>query len=307
MAEKRQLIAWLLGNYLDGWADLIEGMGAKAESVKNAVVKQLTDREMPEIKVEEVTIREGIFSSLVREYNITATFPGARTTIFIQKHGKDLFASWRSFVRPTLNWTLLLIFLIISFFTALLINGFRWLYGVYLMTKLIISSQDTSPVIQALGHIVLYGALIFVVGICLVGLFGVIKKKSFATYLNIWVFVILFVASFAIVGFIELIHFYSIYKQTYGLLSLPFTGVFFTTFYIFLGYIFLAMLVGLIFRRSPLVFLFREPSIFDAEDITAMNLSVHKSMLRALDQEGIDSSKLRLKGEFKGGRRQDIL
>jgi hypothetical protein len=67
------------------------------------------------------------------------------------------------------------------------------------------------------------------------------------------------------------------------------------------------MLVGIIFRRSPLVFLFREPSIFDADDITAMNLSVHKSMLRALDQEGIDSSKLRLKGEFKGGRRQDTI
>jgi hypothetical protein len=230
MAEKRQLIAWLLGNYLDGWADLIEGMGAKAESVKNAVVKQLTDRELPEIQIEEVTIREGILSSLVREYNITTTFPGARTTIFIQKHGKDLFASWRSFIRPTLNWTLMLIYFIISLFPSLFINVIRWLYGVYTITKMIISTQNSNPVTQALGHLILYGGLIFLAGICLVGLLGVLNNKRFASYLNIWGFVISFVVIYSIVGLIEFSHVYPLFKQSFGLVAMPFVGIFLQLF-----------------------------------------------------------------------------
>ena len=56
---------------------------------------------------------------------------------------------------------------------------------------------------------------------------------------------------------------------------------------------------------KPLIL--KEPSLFDAEDITAMNLSIHKSLLRALDQGGIDSSRLRLKGEFHSGRRRDTV
>ena len=33
-----------------------------------------------------------------------------------------------------------------------------------------------------------------------------------------------------------------------------------------------------------------------------MNISVHKTILRVLDEVGIGTSKLRLKGQFKGGR-----
>jgi len=56
-----------------------------------------------------------------------------------------------------------------------------------------------------------------------------------------------------------------------------------------------------------LAYFFIEPNVFDAEDITAMSLSVHKSVLRALDSAGIDSSKLRLKQDFKGGRRDQVV
>jgi hypothetical protein len=38
-----------------------------------------------------------------------------------------------------------------------------------------------------------------------------------------------------------------------------------------------------------------------------MSFSVHKSMLRALDSEGVDISKLRIKEKFTGGRKgEDI-
>ena len=46
-----------------------------------------------------------------------------------------------------------------------------------------------------------------------------------------------------------------------------------------------------------------EPNLFDADDITAMSLTAHKSLLRAMDSSGIDMSKLRLKQDFQGGRR----
>lgn len=47
--------------------------------------------------------------------------------------------------------------------------------------------------------------------------------------------------------------------------------------------------------------------MFDAEDITAMGLSVHKTIIRCLDTAGIDISKLRLKRDFKGGRRDETV
>jgi hypothetical protein len=66
-----------------------------------------------------------------------------------------------------------------------------------------------------------------------------------------------------------------------------------------------AIVIGVIsrlIRGNFMAFFFIEPNIFDAEDITAMSLSTHKSILRALDTTGIDITKLRLKRDFKGGR-----
>ena len=43
-------------------------------------------------------------------------------------------------------------------------------------------------------------------------------------------------------------------------------------------------------------------SVFDADDAIAMSLSVHKSLLHALDQVGIDTSQLHLHNETTQGR-----
>jgi len=66
-------------------------------------------------------------------------------------------------------------------------------------------------------------------------------------------------------------------------------------------------LAGRILKGDWLGYVFIQPNVFDAEDITAMSLSAHKSLLRALDETGIDVTKLRLKSEFKGGRRGEIV
>lgn len=55
-------------------------------------------------------------------------------------------------------------------------------------------------------------------------------------------------------------------------------------------------------KGNAITFFLIEPSVFDADDIAAMSLSVHKSILKALDKIGIDTSHLRLKQQFKRGR-----
>jgi hypothetical protein len=60
-------------------------------------------------------------------------------------------------------------------------------------------------------------------------------------------------------------------------------------------------------RRNFFRYFYVEPNLFDADDITAMSLSAHKSLIRALDKAGIDASKLRLKQSFKGGRWEEEL
>jgi hypothetical protein len=71
------------------------------------------------------------------------------------------------------------------------------------------------------------------------------------------------------------------------------------------GLIVLLFIIGLLFKKSALYFITIQPNLFDAEDIAAMSLSVHRSVLRALDNTGIDTSKLRLKSKFTGGRRNE--
>jgi hypothetical protein len=52
---------------------------------------------------------------------------------------------------------------------------------------------------------------------------------------------------------------------------------------------------------SPMAIFYVRASLFNQEDWLAMNMAVHKSMLQALDKEGIDLSTLRLKQQFNPG------
>ena len=64
---------------------------------------------------------------------------------------------------------------------------------------------------------------------------------------------------------------------------------------------------GLILKRNPLAFFRKELDAFDADDITAMTLAVHKSLLQAIDAVGIDIHLLRVKEQFRGGRRDRLI
>ena len=121
MNSMKKITTSLLGTYLDGWADLIEGMGSKSEAVKDGLILQLKERNMPDVAVEEVTAKPGVFVSDYRNYTITTTFPGATTTIFVGAHGQDLYTSWRTYLQPPVNWKLLKFVAILI--TALVLLG----------------------------------------------------------------------------------------------------------------------------------------------------------------------------------------
>jgi hypothetical protein len=46
----------------------------------------------------------------------------------------------------------------------------------------------------------------------------------------------------------------------------------------------------------------RQPTLFDIDDITAMSITVHKSLLSALETVGIEKDLLRLKQDFTAGQ-----
>lgn len=204
-----------LGVFLDGWADLAEGKGDKAEKVRQDILKQLESREMPEV---ETTSQKGYVDVTKgrREYIIVSTFPGATTAIYITQHGKDLYASWRSFMRPVINLNLMIILIVVAFVWGLVAGA---------------SNPSSGAAVLLLG-----GWAVGFIGLCI------------------------------LVG-----------------------------------------IAGYVMKQNVLAFFFIEPNHFDGDDVMAMNLSVHYSVLRALDKAGIDSAKLRLKSDFKTGRRGDIM
>jgi len=230
MAEPEKVYGSQLGRYMDGWADLIEGMGEEAEGVRAIVLEELKERNMPDVTIKAVTMKEGITSSKShREYIITTTFPGVTTTICVEKHGCDLFASWRTFIRTTINGDLIEIYV-----------------GIAL-------------VLEAIGYIMLNWP----------GSLGQLVEKIGEDISNNNLFVK------------EILYF------------IP----------IFLVILFLAAVAGVVMKQNLVAFILKEPSLFDQEDMMAMSFTVHKTLLHALDTAGIDMSKLRVKGEFKAGRR----
>lgn len=215
--EKKPFNANKLGYYLDGWADLVVDRGHQAEQIRQTVVQLLQERQMPQVTVVET---HPSFNNETRKYNATTTYPGAATTIYLGQHGKDLYVSWRTFIKPIINDSVLGAITIVSLLAA-----------VYILFQGRTPGVPPSREINLLAAFVF--ALFFALGLGIVSLAGRVMKGDNSAYF------------------------------------------------------------------------FIEPSLFDAEDITAMEFSVHKMLLRALDKEGIDTSQLRLKQSFKGGRKNE--
>jgi len=214
-----------LGTYLDSWADIVEDMGDKEQQVRQEILKQLLDRNMPEIGLE---IKQGsvdLLGNKRREYIVAETDPAVHVLICARKHGKDLFVNWRTSIASKWNLDLLKWVAIIAAGLGLFTGGIR---------------QSSA----------FYGS----------------SSTSFS--LSGWIFATI------VILIIEAV---------------------------------ILVIAGKQIKGDQLAYFFQQVNLFDAEDISALNLSVHKFVLRALDNTGIDVSKLRIKQKFSGGRRGEDL
>ena len=343
MGKPEKFYGSRLGYYLDGWADIIEGMGWKAEDVREDIMKQLEERDMPHVTIKEVNMHEGVTSFVEepRDYIISTTFPGVTTTIYVAKHGSDLFASWRTFIHNTINWELMAIYYLVAFAISIIINlpSFDSLVNYYsqrapqpkatsdwpsffsfcgITIGIFISiltleeivdfyaKRNNYDLIQLKRKIItffdkdndpgtlteksikenflgIYGIIAFILGLIIFGLsrweLDATERtqrwnefvRDISDILPILLPIILKIILYSMAGFFIILIF-----------VIP---------------------VGIILKQNILAFILKEPSLFDKEDIAAMSLTVHKTLLRALDKAGIDKSRLRLKGVFKAGRR----
>jgi hypothetical protein len=248
-----------LGYFIDGYSELIENMEDKVDVVQTEVHRLLIEREMPDIKVGLAKGHVGVTSQMMgntRNYITTTTYPGVTTTVYIGKHGKDLYVSWSTFIKRIPNWLLLGLILAWSSFMGFTASA------TVIATSIKINqvAYDIQTEVQGL----LNGS----------GFSGSEENRDIEPLIR------------------------------------PFTIAIFTLFWLatitlfwFAGILSTLIILGYYLLQDPLYFLTVHPNRFDADDIVAMSQSVHKSLLKALDKIGIDTSRLRLKQDFKRASR----
>lgn len=215
-----------LGRFLDGWADLIEGMGDKEEEVRKKLLSNLIDRKIPHARIIEACATvEFNERGETRQCLLIEKYPGIQTIVFTIKHGNDLYTSWRTFVSRVINWAIILIAIVISFALGAVMEATDFL-GLGILTGGYYDNFD-------------FGGWMF------------------------FSLVFIFIANFLL-----------------------------TTF-------------GRLLKGDPLAFVTIDTSLFDSDNIGALNMTVHKTLIRTLDNSGIDINNLRLKRDFKGGRRDE--
>jgi len=269
-----------LGILLKEWADLIEGQTGKAQIVRDQLAVNLKSRNMPEVAAEAVGWKMG--DETVRLGVRTTKAAGYTSVIFVRDHGQDLYVSWRLYQRQVVNWTNIVVFAGIVAPLVSAVIAWRDLLG------------------WVIGFILwLAVALILGVGAGLLAYKGLRREipiPNVSVQTNEILNLVIGIAS-PIIALIVLTQ----------VLSIPrFPGVppGFVAIYaaiIALGLVG-ALIGGVVTDGNPLAYIFHITTVFDADDSLAMILSVHKSLLHALDQVGIDTSQLRLPNETIEGR-----
>lgn len=234
MASARRIGFWDLGEKVDGYSDIADGMASYVSAIRDNLLADLKRRNMPNIELAQGDIHISYGIQKVRTCTVAFRKPGAETIAYIGEHGTDLYVSWHTFVKRVLNVRLLVIAVTICFglgmVAAWLSAGMVGLIG--------LASGDLRPA---------FANGLFTAACCL--------------------------------------------------------GV------VFINAIFAAILVlgiaGWVMRGDPTAFYFVEANFFDFDDVKAMSITMHRSLLRAYDEAGLDVTKLRIKERFKGGRKDD--
>lgn len=89
-----------LGIRLDGWADLVEGAGAKSANVGEALEAELKQRKMPRVTVSHEDLTPGGLAGKHRSYRLARSYTGATVAAYVGEFGRDLYVSWDLYLRP---------------------------------------------------------------------------------------------------------------------------------------------------------------------------------------------------------------
>lgn len=110
-----------LGRRIDGWADIIQDGGEKAEEIAKTFRECLSNWDMPGVTLEVVDMGTS-GTSEKRPYLLAYNRMGATVAVYIGKFGKNLYVAWDLFMRPVWNWAILLGFLIMSALIGLAVS-----------------------------------------------------------------------------------------------------------------------------------------------------------------------------------------
>jgi hypothetical protein len=112
-----------LGEYIDGWKDVLEGMASHAQQVATAFEEQVEQRQPP-ADWDRVTL--SATAQLVsdqRPYRLLVARTGATVAVYVGRFGNDLHVGWDLFVKPLWSWLTFLILFGIALFLSFLTNS----------------------------------------------------------------------------------------------------------------------------------------------------------------------------------------
>lgn len=272
-----------LGRYLDGWSQLFEGEGEKAQEVRNQLAERIDARATPSMTTSMV---RGVVDTKEsdRPYIITKRMPGYSNAVLVRDHGNDLYVSWRMFQEPVLNEVNIAI-----------------IAGVLapILTLAIRGAESLARVIAfVIGFL-----LAFVLLMACALLIATANKDPLPVFINsvrknqVFAFVLGAILFLLASGLGILIT--RIIRPVLPIFTLPNLVIYLIMLWLLIE---ASMFLGVLLSGNRLNFFVKSSTIFDADDAIAINLSVHKSLLHALDQVGIDTSQLHLHNKTTQGR-----
>jgi hypothetical protein len=146
------------GTQVDAWAEVIEGMSAKAPLVVQAFDTHIQDKQVPTADIRTESLTAPGFGAEKRIYYMIRRVP-ALVAVYIAGLGSDLYVSWRLFVKaPISKWRVAAWLL-----TAAVFPLCNILFSV-LMSVSFIGYGGLGQSIQALILMLVFGMIGFVVG-----------------------------------------------------------------------------------------------------------------------------------------------
>ena len=296
-----------LGKHIDGWSELIEDKGQDATKVRVEVVKQLEDKKPPDINIRKVSAYINFLYVKTRFYIIISNRLGAKTTINVSNIGEDLFISWNSFAPPLVDTIFILSSLIFSFIAVLIFSS-EFHMSLSIVNQAFINEIGWNDFLLISRELILYVSYAMVICFIIAVLFSFLGFGP-STFIGgsillfaIALFFIMFIRNVGNRFFSEIIDILIYFIKGMSIYWNPLSEVivFIITFFTitFLG----AMLMNAIYQRNSLRFLIFGKNLAEYEEIIAMNIFVHKSILFVLDSMGIEVSNQHLKISFKGGK-----